>query len=83
MLQIQTGLLVIHRKWVDYASYCGGMPMVSIRVLPDPKIQDAIIAAATAFEQRLTAKLGEYSAAIKSGRRLVPTQRRIEQEITI
>lgn len=83
MIQIQTGLLVSRRKWLDYVSYCGGMHMVTIRVLPDPKIQDAIIAAAAAFEQRLAAKLGEYHAAIKSGRRLVPTQRRIEQEIAI
>src|SRR5688500_16314857 len=28
MLQIQTGLIVTERKWCDFVSYCGGMPML-------------------------------------------------------
>jgi hypothetical protein len=28
LLQAQTGLLVSERKWLDYLSFCGGMPMI-------------------------------------------------------
>lgn len=61
MLQLQTGLLVTGRKWIDFISYCGGMPFVVIRVHPDPKFQDAITEAARAFEMRLQSKLAEYT----------------------
>ena len=43
--------------------------------------QAAIIEAATAFEERLAAKLEAYNAKLKSGARLLPTERRIEQEM--
>jgi predicted phage-related endonuclease len=29
MLQLQTGLLVSGREWIDFISYCGGMPCTS------------------------------------------------------
>ena len=84
MIQIQAGLLVSRRRWLDYISYCGGMPMVTIRVLPDPRVQDAILTAATAFERRLSEKMDAYRAAVGStSMRLVPTERRVEQEIRI
>ena len=51
VLQVQTGLLVTKRKWCDFISYCGGAHMVTIRVYPDPIIQEAIIAAATGFRK--------------------------------
>lgn len=50
MAQIQTGLLVAGREWCDYVSYCGGMPLYTKRVEPDEQWQEAIIAAAQAFE---------------------------------
>lgn len=82
MVQIQTGLMVTERKWCDYLSYCGGMPMLTVRVYPDPVMQAAIAAAAGAFEQRLSEKLSEYQALLESSdARLVPTERRIEQEM--
>jgi putative phage-type endonuclease len=80
-MQVQTGLLVSGRKWCDFVSYCGGLHMVTIRVLPDPAIQAAIIAAATAFEAKLAEKRAEYEAVIASKARLIPTDRRIEQEM--
>ena len=49
VIQVQTGLLVTKRKWCDFISYCGGAHMLTIRAYPDPKIQDAIVAAANAF----------------------------------
>ncbi len=59
-LQIQTGLLVTERKWCDFISYSGGMPMFVLRVEPDLKVQDAIVEAATAFEEKLTQSLAIY-----------------------
>lgn len=82
-IQVQTGLLVSERKWCDFITFSGGLPMATIRVLPDAKIQAAIIEAATAFEARLAEKMLAYGAAMISGARLIPTERRIEQEITI
>lgn len=82
MIQVQTGLLVSERKWCDFISYSGGLPMVVIRVFPNEKIQEAILDAAHAFEQRLAIKLEQYKAALADeGARLIPTERRIVQEM--
>ena len=84
VLQCQTGLLVTGRKWLDFISYSGGLPMAVIRVNPDPVIQDAIIAAATAFEAKLAEKLAIYKQAVASPEyRLIPTERRVEMEMFV
>lgn len=83
VIQIQTGMLVSGRQWCDFVSYCGGMPMVTIRMYPDAKIQEAILQAAESFEERLVARLKEYEAQLASEMRLVPTERRVEQEIFV
>jgi hypothetical protein len=80
-IQVQTGLLVSERKWCDLVSYCGGLPMATVRVVPDQKIQEAIVSAATAFEGRLTEKLAKYEALIASKARLIPTVRKIREEM--
>jgi hypothetical protein len=49
--QCQAGLLVSGRSWLDFVSYCAGMPLYVKRVMPDPKWQVAIIDALTAFEE--------------------------------
>lgn len=79
-IQIQTGLLVTGRKWCDYMSYCGGLPMAVVRAFPDETIQAAIVDAATAFEARLSEKLAAYREATKNPR-LIPTERRVEVEM--
>ncbi len=81
LLQVQTALLVTERAWCDFISYSGGMPMVTIRVYPDAKVQEAIIEAATAFEETLAALMDSYAGALASDMRLIPTERRIEQEM--
>lgn len=82
VIQCQTGLMVSERKWVDLVSYSGGLPMVTVRVFPDEKVHEAIAEAATAFEQRLELRLASYEAAIaSSAARLIPTERKIEQEM--
>ena len=80
MLQVQTGMLVSGRRWCDFISYCGGMPMMTIRVYPDPVIRAAILTAAEAFEERLIERLRQYLAAI-DGPGMIPTERLVELEM--
>lgn len=81
MLQVQTGLLVTERKWCDLVSYCGGLWMATVRVVPDEVIQKAIIEAAAAFEKRLAEAQEKYGALIASKARLIPTIRKIEEQM--
>lgn len=81
ILQAQTGLLVSERKWLDFISYSGGLPMTTTRVFPDAKIQAAIIESATSFEARLAAKLKKYWSVMASDARLLTTERKVEQEM--
>lgn len=48
--QLQMGLLVTGRKWIDYVSYSGGMPLFVKRVYPDPEWHKVILEAVSAFE---------------------------------
>ena len=84
-IQIQTGLLVTGREWCDFVSYCGGMPMVTIRMKADPEIQAAIVNAAMVFEEAMADRLAEYHNNTETARalRLIPTERRIEQEMMV
>ena len=82
MMQCQTGLLVSERKWLDFVTYSGGLPMATMRVLPDERIQEAIIDAATRFEGSIQENLCRYNARINAGK-FIPTERKIEQEIVI
>ena len=80
-IQVQTGLMVSERKWCDLISFCGGLPMATVRVYPDEKIQAAILEAVTAFEARLAAAHQRYMDVTASKARLIPTIRRITEEI--
>lgn len=81
MIQVQTGLLVSERAWCDLVSYCGGLPMATVRVFGIEKIQTAIIEAATAFESKLKAAQERYESVLASQSRLIPTERKIITEI--
>jgi hypothetical protein len=63
MAQIQTGLLVTGRDWLDYVSYCGGMPLYVKRVYPDPKWHAAITEAVASFERTVSDMLANYERA--------------------
>lgn len=80
-IQVQTGLLVSERKWCDLISYSGGQPMITMRIWPDPKVQNAIIEAAGAFEDRLAKKMELYQIALVKLPRLIPTERKIIMEM--
>ncbi len=76
VLQLQTGLLVTGREWIDFISYCAGMPMFTKRVYRDQTIIDAIVSAAEAFEVRLQDKLALFNAIWNDpDARLIPTER--------
>ena len=64
MSQLQAGLLVSGREWIDYVSYSGGMPLWIQRVAPDPAWHAVIVAAAAQFEAT-AAEMGEqYSRSV-------------------
>lgn len=75
MPQLQAGLLVSGRQWIDYVSFFGGMPLYVKRVLPDPKWREAIVAAVQGFEDAAAVIAENYTAATRG---LPATERRIE-----
>jgi hypothetical protein len=79
-IQVQTGLLVSGRQWCDFVSYSGGLPMCPIRVEVEEEVQAAILDAAQAFEERLALRLAQYRQALTE-HTLIPTERRIQQDI--
>ncbi|MGM7776104.1 YqaJ viral recombinase family protein [Arthrobacter sp. KNU-44] len=63
MAQLQTGLLVSGRAWIDYTSYCGGMKLWVKRIYPDPAWHTAILHAAAQFEKTATEMVSNYLEA--------------------
>lgn len=80
MAQLQAGLLVSGRNWIDFVSYCGGMPLFVKRVEPDPAWHTAIVAAVETFEQTATEMVTRYRAAVAG---LPETERIVEKEMVI
>lgn len=83
ILQCQTGLLVTGRKWLDFISYCGGMPMIVIRVFPDHEIQQAILEATERAEEKMRDMMRAYETAISSNPRAFPTERKNYEDIIV
>lgn len=84
VMQVQTALLVTGRAWCDFISYSGGLPMVTLRVYPDVRIQAAIIEAAALFEEAASQLVETYRANLAAdGMRWLATERKIEREIFI
>jgi hypothetical protein len=74
MAQLQCGLLVSGREWIDYVSYCGGLPLWVKRVTPDPRWFAAITAAVEQFESnaaRMVAAFTEATADLPATERVV------------
>ena len=74
MAQLQCGLLVSGRSWIDYLSYCGGMPMWRKRVEPDERWFAAIEAAVRNFEETAAPTIAAYRKATEG----LPATERIE-----
>jgi len=83
MLQLQTGLLVTGREWIDFISYCGGLPVFVKRVEPDAKVQDAILSAAEAFNATVADVMRSYAHTLRNMAVVIPTERREIEEIII
>lgn len=72
--QLQCGLLVSGRDWIDYVSYCGGMPLYVKRVYPDPRWAEAIVAAVEQFERTAEQMVSDYLERVDG----LPTTERID-----
>jgi len=77
MAQLQAGLLVSGRDWIDYLSFSPGLPLWPTRIYPDPAWFDAITAAAEQFEINVADIISDYNHETNG---LPPTERRIEIE---
>lgn len=83
LLQVHTGLLVADLEWIDFISYCGGLPMLIVRVMRDRTMDAAIIDAARAFYRRLHGEEQRYNAALRNNAsNLYPTERKRHDELT-
>ena len=79
MAQLQCGLLVSGRAWIDYVSYCGGMPLWTKRVYPDPIWHAAILAAAETFEANVADILARYHEVVAG----LPATERVNRDAEI
>lgn len=80
MAQLQAGLLVSGRAWIDYVSFCGGMHLWVKRVYPDDRWHQAITAAVIQFEEAAATMINNYRSAVAG---LPMTERTTELEIVI
>lgn len=71
MAQLQTGLLVSGREWIDYLGFAEGWPILEIRVRASTAWQEAILAAAYAESeiQRITTTYTERTAGLTPSER--------------
>lgn len=80
MLQVQGELLVTERAWCDFVSYSGGLPLAVIRIEPIEDVLAAILDAAEQAESRISEIIARYRRVAE---RLIPTERRVEQEMYV
>lgn len=82
VIQVQSGILIANRKWIDFLSYSAGLPMAVITIEPVTEYQEAIVAAAKEFESKVSEVVEAYNANVKT-RGYHPTQRRLDAEIML
>lgn len=80
MAQLQCGLLVSGRAWIDFISYCGGLPMWVKRVYPNERWFKAIAEAVQEFENAAAEMIAAYNARTEG---LPTTERSIELEMVL
>lgn len=81
-LQVNTAFLVSERKWLDFLSYSGGMPMYRKRIYPDEEVCEKILEACDLFEKTIKEYIDTYHQNVIK-LKLPPTERVVEQEIVI
>lgn len=82
ILQVQSAMLIADRAWCDLISYSGGLPMIPMRIERCAKTCDAILEACANAEAKIAEIITDYHAAV-AARKLIPTERRIEQEMFV
>lgn len=65
MPQLQAGLVVSGRQWIDYCSYSNGMPFWTHRVYPDRRWANNIIEAVKHAEQAIQNLITEYETRVQ------------------
>lgn len=83
--QLQQGLFVTGRKWIDYVSHHAGLPMVIIRVIPDDEMQDKLKEALICSEEQVKDIVKKYNDMLLNPNeyRLIATERKQKEEIII
>ena len=84
-MQLQMGLFISKRKWIDYITICTGMPLYVIRVLPDPVFFKVMEEAAINFEKNVN-EIIKTSKSNLAKQKLIQTERLVElasDEITL
>ena len=61
IIQCQAGLAVSGRDWLDYVSYCPGLPLYVKLVKPDPELIDRIYDAVIDAERQLSIMRDHYN----------------------
>ena len=79
MAQLQAGLLVSGRKWIDYVSFHAGLPLFVKHVLPDVSWEAAILRAVANFETKAAEMVAAYTQATKT----LPATELIDMEVVI
>ena len=69
--QVQVGLLVTGRSWLDFISYCPGADLYVKRVRPDKEAFGTIHMAVSAAEAAITSIIADYT---ESGKNRVKTE---------
>lgn len=75
-MQLQCGLLVSGREWIDYGSYSNGMHFWTKRIHPDAAAFEAIIAAAERAELWIASAVEKYDDATRG----LPMAERIDYD---
>lgn len=82
LVQVQTGLIVTGRKWCDFITYSGGLPLCVVRETACAETQAAILAAAKSAEERIAAAIEKYRTRLTE-MKVIPTERRVELEMVV
>lgn len=83
VLQLQTGLLVAEKQWIDFISFCGGMPLMVVRVYPDQKIHEAIVEVCGEAEMTMAKMIEQYREQVEAHPLWFPTERVLDIEMEI
>lgn len=68
--QLQVGLFVTGRSWIDFCSYCPGMDLYVKRVYPDKAMHDTINTASARSEEAIREILHEYITGGETNKRI-------------